>query len=84
VGLPQAGGAGEHDHSARACAAITFSGVATFEYQFVMLRTKPKIKMEIGEVMNRTRARRADPARSCRSHPTEAQKHRRARSLNSI
>jgi S1-C subfamily serine protease len=37
-------------------AQIVSSGVATFEYQFVMLRTKLKIKMENGEVLKRTRA----------------------------
>jgi hypothetical protein len=37
-------------------AQIVSSGVATFEYQFVMLGAKPKIRMENGEVLNRTRA----------------------------
>jgi FG-GAP repeat len=37
-------------------ARIVSSGIATFEYQFLMLRPKPKIKMENGDVLSRTRA----------------------------
>jgi hypothetical protein len=37
-------------------ARIVSSGVATFEYQFMMLRPKLKIKMENGDVLSRTRA----------------------------
>jgi serine protease Do len=38
-------------------AKIVSTGVATFEYQLLMLGTKIKIKMENGEVLSRTRER---------------------------